>query len=78
MKTFIHKFSNGTEIRLDFDLSKPMPYCRSNLRMDLQPKEILSEYRQWQETVILPELMNSLNPQQLVNMVKFGIQKMKE
>jgi len=78
VKTFIHTFRNGTVIKLTFDLSKPMPFCESNLKLDKQPIEILQEYRTWQDAVILPFLMRELTIEQLENFARYGLSKMNQ
>lgn len=78
LKVFKHQFSNGSVIELTFDMSKPMPYCESNMRMDKQPVEILQEFRIWQETVVLPVIMNCATPEQIREFVRYGRKKMME
>jgi hypothetical protein len=78
MKTFIHQFTNGPLIRLEFDLSKDMPYCESNLKLDEQPVAILKEYRQWLDAVVLPELLKCLTDKQFENFANFGYRKLNQ
>lgn len=78
IETFVHQFSNGITIKLDFDLSKDMPYCVSNLKFDKQPNEILIEYRVWLDKVVLPVVIEKCTPSQLLNFARFGKRIMEE
>jgi len=78
MKTFIHKFNDGTVIKLDFDLSQDMPYCSSNLVLDKQPVEILNEYRIWLDNCVVPELVECLSRHQLRAFAKFGLKNLNQ
>ena len=75
MKTFIHKFKNGEKIKLEFDLSKPKVSCKSSMRMENQSKEILKEYKIWQLSVVLPEIMSSLSKEQICNIIMYGYEQ---
>jgi len=77
-RTFIHQFKNGSIIKLTFDISKPMPFCESNLQLDKQPIEVLEECRIWRDAVIVPFLMNELSKEQLENFAKYGLSKMNQ
>lgn len=76
IKSFQHKFSNGTIIKLDFDFAANQPYCESNLRMDIQPPEIREEFRVWVDEVVIPVVFEVLTPKQVLNFVKFGFQNL--
>ncbi len=77
-KTFRHKFSNGIEIELKFDLSKPDISCTSSMKIDSLPKEILEEYRVWQTTVVTPEILSGCTKEQLINLGKIGYKSIME
>jgi hypothetical protein len=78
VKKFLHKFKDGTIIELKFDLSKPMPYCESNLQLDKQPIAILEEYRVWQNEIVLPEILRCMSREQMENFAAFGLSKMNQ
>jgi len=77
IKVFSHTFSNGHAIKVAFDTSKDMPYCEENFATDIQPNEVYEEYKAWQESVLLPWMMENLSKPQLRNMLSLFMTRLK-
>lgn len=72
MKTFAHKFKDGTVIELTCDMTGVMPKFDCNLNMSLQSQQNNKEYIIWRNHVVLPEIIDSCTDQQLVMMGIYG------
>lgn len=72
-KTFINQFSDGTSIRLDFDLSGPALKCTSSRNdMSKQPSAIQAEFRKWVDGFVMPDVYANLNELQIIDMALRG------